>query len=78
MKRKLTALLVGAVLLCQTVCTVGLGYAQGSDTDPEPVGKTYYVSTLDGNDTNSGLSEGEALYSLQALSEQELGPGDHV
>ena len=78
MRRKITALLIGAVLLCETVCTVGLGFAQGSETQQEPVGKTYYVSTLDGKDTNSGLSEGEALYSLQALSEKELGPGDHV
>ena len=78
MRRKITALLIGAVLLCETVCTVGLGFAQGSETQQEPVGKTYYVSTLDGNDTNSGLSEGEALYGLKALREKELGTGYHV
>ena len=41
-------------------------------------GTTYYVSTLDGNDSNDGLSENKAFYSLEKINEIELQPGDRV
>ena len=44
----------------------------------EVKGTTYYVSTLDGNDSNSGLSENKAFYSLHKINEIELKPGDRV
>ena len=44
----------------------------------ESVGTTYYVSTLDGNDNNNGLSENKAFYSLQKINDIELKPGDKV
>ena len=44
----------------------------------ESVGTTYYVSTLDGNDNNNGLSENKAFYSLEKINDIELKPGDKV
>ena len=44
----------------------------------EVKGTTYYVSTLDGNDNNDGLSEKKAFYSLSKINEIELKPGDRV
>ena len=46
--------------------------------ESESKGKTYYVSTLNGNDNNNGLSEDKAFYSLQKINEIELKPGDRV
>ncbi|MBS4803571.1 MAG: FIVAR domain-containing protein [Clostridium sp.] len=52
--------------------------AKAETTKKESVGTTYYVSTLDGNDNNDGLSENKAFYSLQKINEIELQPGDKV
>ena len=41
-------------------------------------GTTYYVSTLDGKDSNNGTSEDSAFYSLQKISELTLQPGDRI
>ena len=41
-------------------------------------GKTYYVSSTAGDDSNSGLSEEEAWKSLSKLSEVTLGPGEQI
>ena len=45
---------------------------------PSSVGTTYYVSTLDGKDSNNGTSEDSAFYSLQKISELTLQPGDRI
>lgn len=42
------------------------------------IGTTYYVSTLDGSDRDSGTSKEEAFYSLQKINNIELQPGDKV
>ena len=52
--------------------------AKAETTKKESVGTTYYVSTLDGNDNNDGLSENKAFYSLQKINDIELQPGDKV
>ncbi len=44
----------------------------------EDLGTTYYVSTLDGKDSNSGKSEKDAFYSLQKINELDLKPGDKI
>ena len=44
----------------------------------ESLGTTYYVSTLNGNDNNDGLSEKKAFYSLEKINDIELKPGDKV
>lgn len=49
--------------------------AQAAESD---IGTTYYVSTLNGKDSNNGQSKGQAFYSLQKINEIELEPGDKV
>ncbi|MFQ8957433.1 MAG: hypothetical protein ACLR6O_00475 [Eubacterium sp.] len=39
---------------------------------------TYFVSSLNGNDENDGLSESTAFKSLNKINEIELAPGDKV
>ena len=39
---------------------------------------TYFVSSLNGNDENDGLSESTAFKSLNKINEIELTPGDKV
>lgn len=41
-------------------------------------GTTYYVSTLNGRDTNTGTSKKQAFYSLQKINEITLQAGDRV
>ena len=38
--------------------------------------KTYYVSQIDGNDTNDGLSKSSAFATLFAINRLTLKPGD--
>ena len=40
--------------------------------------KTYYVSQIDGNDTNDGLSKSSAFSTLFAINRLMLKPGDRV
>ena len=76
-RRRLCSLAVCAAILFSVVFPPITAQAEG-DTLPQATGNTYYVSTLDGNDRNSGKSETEALYSLTALSQMNLQPGDRV
>ena len=76
-KRRLCSLAVCAAVLFSVVFPPITARAEG-DILPQATGNTYYVSTLDGNDRNSGRSEAEALYSLAALSKINLQPGDRV
>lgn len=41
-------------------------------------GTTYYVSSVNGDDNNSGTSESKAWQTLQKVNELELQPGDEV
>ena len=52
--------------------------AKADINESEVKGTTYYISTIDGNDNNNGLSENRAFYSLQKVNEIELQPGDKV
>ena len=78
MKQRLLAFFTGVTLLCNTVLTASPVLAKSEENKEAPKGNTYYVSTIDGKDSNSGLSDNQALYSLKALSKKNLGPGDHV
>lgn len=40
--------------------------------------KTYYVSSIRGNDKNDGLTQETPFRTLQQIMERELGPGDRV
>ena len=40
--------------------------------------KTYYVSSIRGNDKNDGLTQETPFRTLQQLTGREFGPGDRV
>ena len=65
-------------LLSLIVFVTAIPGTQVSAEESTSVGTTYYVSTIDGNDTNDGLSENKAFYSLQKINELTLQPGDKV
>ena len=46
--------------------------AKADINESEVKGTTYYISTIDGNDNNNGLSENRAFYSLQKVNEIEI------
>ena len=40
--------------------------------------RKYYVDSINGSDTNDGLSENSAFASLFAINRLALKPGDHI
>ena len=40
--------------------------------------RKYYVDSINGSDTNDGLSENSAFASLFAVNRLALKPGDHI
>ncbi|MCK5692301.1 MAG: hypothetical protein KAI08_05615, partial [Bacteroidales bacterium] len=47
-----------------------------SCTGPK-IERTYYISE-DGDDSNTGLSEGRAWQSIEKVNEQDFAPGDRI
>ena len=76
MIKKIFAMAVSCTMLLQTLASPLMVKAEAINDDV--VGTTYYVSSLDGNDNNNGLSEKDAFYSLQKINDIELKPGDRV
>ena len=76
MIKKVFAMAVSCTMLLQTLASPLIVKAETVNDDI--VGTTYYVSSLDGNDNNNGLSEKDAFYSLQKINDIELKPGDKV
>ena len=74
MKKRLFTALLSFVVFVTAMPDVQMVSAEEGDS----VGTTYYVSTIDGNDTNDGLSEDKAFYSLQKINDITLQPGDRV
>lgn len=53
-------------------------YAKEDTEVHTPVGNSYYVDSVKGNDENSGISEKEPFKTLAKINEIELGEGDVV
>lgn len=65
--------------LAVIVSSIAPGITVSAAADQEATtGTTYYVSTLNGKDSNDGTSESNAFYSLQKINELTLQPGDRV
>jgi len=64
--------LIGIVLVLATSVFGLYNCASGSDSN------TYYVNSLEGNDSNKGTSMSQAFQSLEKASKLELKPGDKV
>lgn len=75
-KRKVLTIMTSMAVLCSAIMpSVGTWAAEGSQRS---TATTYYVSTLNGKDSNDGLSEDAAFYSLQKINDLELKPGDQI
>ncbi|HFU4123616.1 TPA: discoidin domain-containing protein [Streptococcus suis] len=75
MKKK--ALISLATVSCLTLASL----VQANTTDSpatSSTGRTYYVSSLRGNDANNGLSESSPFQTLDKINQLTLGPGDVV
>lgn len=73
-KKKLVTMLMAAALACTSIAPGFTVAAAGSDAE----GTTYYVSSLNGKDSNSGTSEKEAFRTLKKAAETALKPGDRI
>lgn len=76
MKKKILSMLTALAVI---VSSIAPGITVSAATDQEAgTGTTYYVSTLNGKDSNDGTSESKPFYSLQKINELTLQPGDRV
>ena len=76
MKKKVLSLLLSLTMLTSALPAAVPAFA--AESKETAVGTTYYVSTLNGNDNNSGTAQDQAFYSLQKINEITLQPGDKV
>lgn len=75
-KKTLSYFLAAAVAL--TTVSVSPGGFTVQAAGKRAGGTTYYISSLDGDDSNSGTSEDKPWETLEKLKETELKPGDSV
>lgn len=74
MKKKVLSGLLALAL----VVTSGASMIPAYTAEAEELGTTYYVSSIDGDDSNDGLSEDKAFATLDKINEITLQPGDEV
>ena len=74
MKKKVLSGLLALAL----VVTSGASLIPAYTAEAEELGTTYYVSSIDGDDSNDGLSEDKAFATLDKINEITLQPGDEV
>ncbi|SCP95481.1 DUF4214 domain-containing protein [Anaerobium acetethylicum] len=76
MKKIISTIMSVAMLICalSPMATNSIT-AKAAET---ATGTTYYVSTLNGSDRNSGTDEDQPFYSLQKINDITLQPGDKV
>lgn len=76
MKKKILSMITALAVI---VSSIAPGITVSAAVDQEAAtGTTYYVSTLNGKDSNDGTSESKPFYSLQKINELTLQPGDRV
>lgn len=76
MKKKILSMITALAVI---VSSIAPGITVSASADQETAtGTTYYVSTLNGKDSNDGTSESKPFYSLTKINELTLQPGDRV
>lgn len=75
MKKRILAILCAVTMACSSgiVSTPVYSFAQESTT-----GTTYYVSSINGNNKNSGTEQNKAWETLDKLNGLQLQPGDKI
>ena len=77
MKKKSLSILLAFIMVFPML--VGLVPSKNAKAEEKSTkGTTYYVSSINGNDNNTGKSEKEAFRSLDKINEIVLKPGDKV
>ena len=74
MKKRVLALLCALITAGTSFNYLPALEVKAADT----TGKTYYISSLNGNNSRSGTSEKEAWETLDMLYDLKLNPGDQV
>ena len=77
MKKRIFSILLAFIMVFPIIA----GIAPNKEARAEEgnsIGTTYYVSSINGNDDNTGKTEKEAFKSLDKINEIELKPGDKV
>ena len=68
--RRILAIILSLILV--------IGMMSSGFVFADEVGTTYYVDDINGNDTNSGKSEGSAWKSLDKINSTEFSAGDKI
>lgn len=76
MKKKWVSGMLALLLVGTTVGSMMPTEAVQAEENSQ--GKTYYVDSENGKDTNDGLSEGKAFQTLNKVNDLTLGAGDRV
>lgn len=76
MKKKFLSFMLAVALVCSTQAFSTMPCVNAAET--AGVGTAYYISSRNGDNGNSGTSEGEAWETLDKLENVTLGPGDSV
>ncbi len=80
-KKKWTAAILSVLTVAGMIFQAPAVHAAGAEegrAGEQAVGTTYYVSSLKGNDANSGTEENTPFKSLDKINEISLQPGDQV
>ena len=80
-KKKWTAAILSVLTVAGMIFQAPAVHAAGAEegrAGEQAVGTTYYVSSLKGNDANSGTEENTPFKSLDKINEITLKPGDRV
>lgn len=78
MKKRAIALLCALALVGMDFFGAHLTYAAQADGEKDASGATYYVSSIHGDNSNSGTSENAAWETLDKLIDLTLEPGDQI
>ncbi len=77
MKKRIVTLMTALAMLCSAVIPPGMEL-QAAEVKAKTTGTAYYVSTINGKDSNSGTSQDAPFYSLQKINQLDLNPGDQI
>ena len=77
MKKRIVTLMTALAMLCSAVMPPGMEL-QAEEVKAKTTGTAYYVSTINGKDSNSGTSQDAPFYSLQKINQLDLNPGDQI
>ncbi|GAA0752567.1 discoidin domain-containing protein [Clostridium sartagoforme] len=76
--RKKLALVICLTLFIEIFNNIGISIAFAEENSTRAVGRDYYISSLNGNNSNDATTEDKAWETLDKLDDVKLQPGDRV